>query len=371
MKANLLNALFFAGLFLTSCTKQEIPQPVSFCEESYASHPQDSLYSVFLNSYVVANQAPGSILGIKKWNEPTWVGSYGMSNIETGTFMTTCTPFRTGSVTKMFTAVVVMKLVEEGSLTLETTLTSVLPEMEGNIPQAGSITIRQLLNHTSGLKQPTDDDVHYQTSLINDPDDIGSMDAAERLENYIYGEELKNQPGDGCYYSNAGYWLLQQIIEKITGQSLQQSMEEIIFQPLLMHQTYLEKRDDSNVSRGYNFSGNKLMDVSQWDRADSDGDPAAGIISTAADLLKFGEALFTNQLLSEASLAEMKTTTCGYGLGIESWVTEEGHNGYGKNGSSLGVDANLICFPEDETAIVIFSNFGGGNYKKVIDEILE
>lgn len=371
MKIILLSSFIIVGLSLSSCTKEEIPQPESRCEESYTSHPNNSLYSGFLDNYVSANQAPGSILGIKKWNEPAWVGSYGQSNIETGTYMTPCTPFRTGSVTKMFTAVVVMKLVEEGKFTLETTITQLLPEMNGNIPQAGSITVRQLLNHTSGLKQPTDDDVRYQTSLINNPDDIGNMDAAERLENYIYDSELKNQPGAGCYYSNAGYWMLQLIIEKITGRSLQQNMEEIIFQPLLMHDTYLEKRDDTNVSRGYNFSGNKMMDVSQWDRADSDGDPAAGIISTAPDLLKFGEALFTNQILSEESLAEMKITTCDFGLGMESWVTEEGNSGYGKNGSSLGVDANLIYFPENEMAIVIFSNFGGGNYKQVIDEILE
>lgn len=115
-----------------------------------------------------------------------------------------------------------------------------------------------------------------------------------------------------------------------------------------------------------------------WDRADSDGDPAAGLVSNAHDLLVFGEALFTGNLVSDSSLALMKETTsfpscngdCGYGLGIESWQTAE-HSGYGKNGSSLGVDANLIFFPDQSTTIVIFSNYGGGNNKDVIDLLLD
>jgi len=118
--------------------------------------------------------------------------------------------------------------------------------------------------------------------------------------------------------------------------------------------------------------------VTIWDRADSDGDPSAGVISDARDLLLFGEALFTGHLVSDTSLALMKTTTsfpscggdCGYGLGIESWHTGQ-NSGFGKNGSSIGVDANLIYFPEQQKTIVIFSNFGGGNDKSIIDTLLE
>jgi D-alanyl-D-alanine carboxypeptidase len=102
------------------------------------------------------------------------------------------------------------------------------------------------------------------------------------------------------------------------------------------------------------------------------------LISNAHDLLIFGEALFKGNLVSETSLAWMEETTsfpscngdCGYGLGIESWETDS-NSGYGKNGSSMGVDANLIFFPDKNTTIVIFSNYGGGNNKDVIDSLLD
>ena len=167
-------------------------------------------------------------------------------------------------------------------------------------------------------------------------------------------------------------------IEEIPySKSLQQNIEERIVSRLGLEHTYLEKRSDVDVSRGYNFSGQVLKDVTIWDRADSDGDPAAGVISTARDLLLFGEALFTGHLVSDTSLARMKVTKsfpscggdCGYGLGIETWYTAT-NAGYGKNGSSIGVDANLIYFPDQRTTMVIFSNFGGGNDKSVIDALL-
>src|SRR5690606_16636998 len=188
----------------------------------------------------------------------------------------------------------------------------------------------------------------------------------ERLEKYIYDKPLKHKPGEESYYSNAGYWILGLIIEHITGKSVEVNISERITGPLNLSNTYLAKSSDVNLARGYNFSGNLLKDVTNWDRSDNDGDPAAGLVTNTYDLLLFGEALFKGNLVSDTSLTLMKHTTsfpscsgdCGYGLGIESWETDENF-GYGKNGSSVGVDANLIFFPDYNTTIVIFSNFGG------------
>ena len=365
------------GLFF-SCENESItvPEPVQ-CERDYSTHPDHAAYMEAMQQYTAKSSAPGSVIGVKKYQEEEWIGAYGTSNLEYQTPMTVCTPFRTGSVTKIFTAVIVMQLYDEGLIELTTPVTEVLPEIKNEIPEAEHITVQQLLNHTSGLRQPTDDDVSYQLTVINNPDYIGSLDARGRLEKYIYGQSLMNSPGEDSYYSNAGYWLLQLMVEKITGKTLQQNVEERITDPLGLDHTYLEKRTDPQVSRGYNFTGNLLKDVTIWDSADSDGDPAAGVISNARDLLVFGEALFKGGLVSDTSLALMKVTTsfpscggdCGYGLGFESWDTGQNF-GYGKNGSSIGVDANLIFFPEQNTTIVIFSNFGGGNDKSVIDTLL-
>lgn len=275
-----------------SCSKQELLQPDAVtCGADYSSHPDNSEYQVALDQYVSTSVAPGSVIGVKKYQETEWIGAYGINNLEFKTDFEVCTQFRCGSVTKMFTAVIVMQLYDEGELSLESTVAELLPEIKDEIPESETMTVTQLLNHSSGLKHPTDDDINYQLTLVNRPDYIGSLDHKERLEEYIYGKPLKNSPGTNSYYSNAGYWVLQLIIEKITGKSLQQNLEERIIFPLELDNTYLEKRDDRNVSRGYNFSGNKMKDVTIWDSADNDGDPAAGIISNAHDLLIFGEAL--------------------------------------------------------------------------------
>ncbi|MBX7142687.1 MAG: beta-lactamase family protein [Chitinophagales bacterium] len=380
MKTKILSLSLLAALFAAvSCTKEPVIAPANeTCEADYTSHPGHAAYQDALNYYASNSPAPGSVIGVKEQGQPEWIGADGFSNLEYNTAFLPCTQFRCGSITKVFTAVVIMQLIDEEQLTLESTLDMLLPEISGRIPSAELITVKQLLNHSSGLKQPTDDDINYQLSLINNPDFIGGMDYKSRLEHYVYDKPLMHVPGTESYYSNAGYWVLALIIEKITGKSIAENIEERITAPLNLSSTYLTKQDDHNVARGYNFSGNLLKDVTIWDRADSDGDPAAGLVSNAHDLLVFGEALFTGNLVSDSSLALMKETTsfpscngdCGYGLGIESWQTAE-HSGYGKNGSSLGVDANLIFFPDQSTTIVIFSNYGGGNNKDVIDLLLD
>lgn len=362
-----------------SCSKEEIKQPSSLnCGIDYSLHPDNTAYQESLDYYNSISPAPGSVIGVKKYGQTEWIGSCGFSNLEYNTQFSTCTPFRCGSITKVFTAVIIMQLFDEGKLSLQSTINDLLPEIKDKIPSSDKITVEQLLNHSSGLKHPSDDDISYQLSIINNPEYIGSMNYKARLEKYIYGKPLIHNPGSGSYYSNAGYWVLGLIIEKLTMKSVQENISERITTPLNLKNTYLSKSHDQNVSRGYNFSGNYLKDVSIWDRSDNDGDPAAGLVSTAFDLLTFGEALFKGNLVSETSLNLMKQTTsfpscggdCGYGLGIESWETAENF-GYGKNGSSIGVDANLIFFPDYQITIVIFSNFGGGNNKDVIDRLLE
>lgn len=369
--------MFFTVMFF-SCSREDVAEPAAInCGTDYSSHPQNQACANALESYVSLSQAPGSVIGIKKYLQQEWIGANGFSNLEHQTPFATCTPFRCGSITKVFTAVVVMKLNELGQLSLDATVAEVLPEIAGEIPESATMTVRQLLNHSSGLKHPTEDDLQYQLTLINNPEHIASMDYKQRLRNYVFGKALVHSPGTESYYSNSGYWILGMMIEKITGKSMQQNMHEMIFLPLGLNDTYLEKRDDQNVSRGYNFSGNQLKDVTIWDRSDSDGDPAAGLVSTAHDLLVFGDALFHENLVNRSSLSEMKITTsfpscggdCGYGLGIESWYATN-YSGFGKNGSSMGVDANLIYFPDKDMTIVIFSNYGGGNRKDVIDQLL-
>lgn len=361
----------------TSCQREEIAAPDhNLCSAVYTAHPLHGRYIELLQAYQSGTVAPGSIAGVKQAGQPAWVGAIGYSNLAHRSAMDACTPFRTGSITKIFTATLLLALVDAGELRLDDKLTLHLPELRGRIPQVDQITIRQLLNHTSGLSHPTDDNLTYQLGLINNPDHFSNLTSRERLRRFIYDKPLRHTPGSRSYYSNAGYWLLEWVVEAVTGKSFAENLYERIFAPLGLADTYLVKRANPDVARGYNSSGGRLQDVTRWDAADGDGDPSAGIVSTAADLLTFGDALFSGQLLSQQSLDAMTTIfadpycdDCGYGLGVEAWKAGQ-FSGYGMNGSSLGVDVNLIYFPQQQTTVVLFSNYGGGNRKDIIEEFL-
>ena len=117
----------------------------------YLLHPQDSFYRKELIQYRDSNHLPGAIIAIKKPGQSLWIGASGKSNIDQQIDMQESTPFRIGSITKVFIAVVALKLQEQGKLKLEDKLTDHLPELKDKIPHSSQITIRMLLNHSSGI----------------------------------------------------------------------------------------------------------------------------------------------------------------------------------------------------------------------------
>lgn len=335
-------------------------------------------YEKTLDSLQKINISPGGVLGVYK-NENTWVGSFGFQDLKREITFQNTTQFRCGSITKVFIAVIALQLVEEGKLSLTAPITNYIPILSHQIPNANQITIRNLLEHSSGLGHPTEDLLKYRLRLALFPISMGKLDYRKRLEKYVYNHELKNTPGKEIYYSNAGYWVLSLILEHCSQQSIEDLIINRICIPLRLSSTYLSRKNDDSISKGYNYLwGGKLRTVSKWDRADNDGDPAAGLVSNVPDLLLFSESLFGGKLISDSSLNEMIYTNqfppckpaCGYGLGIETWQISQ-YSGYGKNGSSIGVDANFIYFPEQKTSIVLFFNYGGGNKKDLINSILQ
>ncbi|NUO01434.1 MAG: beta-lactamase family protein, partial [Saprospiraceae bacterium] len=346
----------------------------------YSDHPKNAKYVGELSAYQAATGAPGAILLVSRQGEPLWIGAGGHSNLEHQTAMRTNTPFRTGSITKMFVATAILQLRSQNKLTLGDVLTEHLPEVSGKIPLAGQITVRHLLGHLSGITDPPNESIRYQLDIINGPDRFGTMPVKTLLEKYVYHKALNFNPGTAYGYSNANYWLLGLIIERLTQKNLQQALDELIFSPLGLTHTWIEKRDDRNVARGYaDFYGSgNLLDVSSWDRAEGDGKAAGGLISTAEDLTKFMKALFGGQLLPLSAVEEMKqiqlphcsSPDCEYGLGLELWRTGAGV-AYGHNGSLAGIEANVLYFPESGNVVLLFKNNGNGSDKRLIDRVME
>lgn len=377
------NAIILLALLLslTACEKDiVIPKPDAASEISYADHPRHAEYQVQLDAYRKTTNSPGAILLIQRQGEPLWVGASGSSNLEHQTPMRTNTPFRVGSITKTFVATAVLHLVEQGKLNFDDKLSERLPKVVGKIPKAEKITVRHLLGHLSGIFDPANESKRYQLEIVNDPAHIDAMSIDELMEEYVFGKPLHFEPGTAYSYSNTNFWLLGQIIEDVTHKTLHKVLDELIFTPLELTGTYLEKRDYRNVARGYAdlYGDGKLLDVSRWDRADTDGKADGGIISTVVDLMKFLQALMAGEIISPASVDLMKQVQlegcdnifCEYGLGLELWRTGAGI-GFGHNGGSVGIEANVVYYPETGNMFVVYKNNGNGSDKSFLDAMMK
>lgn len=376
------SSLFFiAAVLAFACTDDiMVPKPEVGENVTYESHPKHSDYVKELSDYKNATASPGSVLLVARPGEALWIGSVGKSNLAHQTPMLTHSQFRTGSVTKMLTAVVVLKLMEQDQLSLEDKLAEHLPFVKGNIPEADKITIRHLLAHLSGIIDPPNESLRYQSEIINNPSAMYASTVEDLLADYVYGKELHFAPGTGYSYSNTNYWLLGMIAERITGRSLQQLMEEMIFDPLQMSHSYLDARDDSQVARGYAdlYNNGVLMDVSLWDRAEGDGGAEGGLISNAEDLYKFMTGLFEGKLIAASTLEDMKkiqwpscdSPYCEYGLGLEIWRMEAGI-AYGHNGGLIGIEANVLYFEDSGGITVLYKNNGNGSDKSWLDVLMK
>ncbi|MFQ3580244.1 MAG: serine hydrolase domain-containing protein [Bacteroidales bacterium] len=371
--------ILFSILFLFGCKKLELTKEFDvIVDKEFISNPRNTEFSTYLKDYFLSTQTPGSILLIAE-NDSLWIGSIGFSNIEKQKLMTYKTQFRIGSITKVFISVLILKLIEENKLSFENKISDFLPYLKNKIPDVDKITIRQLLSHTSGIIDPPNQSIKYQSAIVNNPNKFSELSQSELLQKYVYDEKLIFEPAKGYSYSNAGYWILGLIIETIEKKTVYQVLNEKILIPYGLKNTYLEKKENNNVAFGYTkISNSKIKDVTIWDIAEGDGKTAGGIISSAYDLYLFYKNLFSFNIISENLVKEMKqiqysecnSPDCEYGLGLELWRLNN-YIAYGHNGSLIGIETNALYIKEKNTIIVIYKNLGGGSNKSFIDEILK
>ncbi|MGE7592996.1 serine hydrolase domain-containing protein [Peribacillus frigoritolerans] len=248
----------------------------------------------------------------------TWGYAAGIADVRTQKPMKTDFRFRIGSVTKTFIATVLLQLAGENRLNLDDSIEKWLPGViQGNGYDGNQITIRQILNHTSGIAD-------YVNSKDFDIMDTKKSYTAEEFVKMGISLPPDFAPGKGWSYSNTGYVLLGILIEKVTGNSYAEEVENRIIEPLDLSNTFLPGNSSvipgTKHARGYiQLDGaSELKDVTYINPGSSDGD----MISTADDLNKFFSYLLSGKLLKEQQLKQMLTTVptgregTGYGLGI-------------------------------------------------------
>ncbi|MBN1285553.1 MAG: beta-lactamase family protein, partial [Anaerolineae bacterium] len=309
-----------------------------------------------LDQYVAPGD-PAVVLLVSTTGD-TWVGAAGLTDLDNETPVQPGDLFRIGSITKTFVATLTVQLAEEGKLALDDVIGERLPaDIASSIAYSDEITIRQLLNMTSGVFSYTESDAFNDAVDA----DLSHPWTAEEVITYVYDEEPLFAPGAGWYYSNSNYILLELIINEATGMTLADAMKQYIFDPLGMGASYIEMPDHfaEGMVRGYTGEGGDFEDITEENDGVGLGD--GGIVTTAADLAKFPPALFEGKLVSESTLAEMlqfekDEDGAGYGLGVSELITDSGVRLLGHDGSTSGFIAEMWYSPDYETTIVALTN---------------
>jgi D-alanyl-D-alanine carboxypeptidase len=270
-----------------------------------------------LDRIVADRSIPGAVLAVHIPGQRTWVGASGYADRKHTRIMQPDTRVRIASISKVFTAVVVLQLVEEGRLSLDAPLSTWYPDL---VPGADQITVRSLLNHTTGLYDYLEDR-ELQSKAYGRPDRF--WDPAELVGYAARNEPLfaPLTPGEWDY-SSTNYVILGMIVQQVTGNSLALEMRQRIFEPLGLATTYFPPEE---AIAGERADGH-FRELDYTPISLSFGFATANLVSTVDDVQRFGRALFGGQLLAPETMTLLLTFENGkgqyrmpdleYGLGV-------------------------------------------------------
>ena len=298
----------------------------------------------YMKAVIRVDGFSGTIL-VARNGQPIVSKGYGMANIELNVPNTPETVFRLGSVTKQFTAMAIMMLQERGKLSVSDPMCKYLTDCSDAWKP---ITIKNLLTHTSGITNYTGFSDFARTTVL--PTTTAEMVA--RLKK----EPLEFVPGEKFAYSNSGYYLLGVIIEKASGKSYPDFLQENIFTPVGMKQSGYDDplRIIMNRAAGYQKQGGKIINDSYMDMTVPYA--AGALYSTTGDLLRWDQALYTVKLVSQKSLDEIFTpfkSNYGYGWSIGKKFD---HKSIAHGGGIYGFATEISRFPDDHVTIIVLSN---------------
>jgi CubicO group peptidase (beta-lactamase class C family) len=299
----------------------------------------DSLF----NQIDAHDNGMGSV-SIYKDGKLQYANTIGYANLEEEIKSNEDTKYRIGSLSKTYTAAVIMKLVESGDLKLKTKLKKFIPE----IPNAKKITIEHLLRHTSGVFNFTNDQGYF--SYNHKPI------SRESLLGKIASHESQFKPGTAFEYSNSNYVLLTYIAEDVTGKDFSELVNEFIVNPLKLKRTGYGQLNDSTDNDAFSYN-----DFGGWEREKithmSVPEGAGGIAASTNDVAKFLDALFSAQIVSQESLDLMLEFQgkLNYGLGI--YNSSRGDSTWiGHNGGVDGFQTSGFYHPKTKRTLVYVSN---------------
>lgn len=373
---------FLIGTLLTgllSCEPHDLTTPTDSCTESTpinATYSKAQAIQQLLDRFT-AEGVPGVSVAVYTAQEGYWAGASGYARLEDKTALQICHLQYSQSVAKTYTAVGILKLVESSQLDLDQPITMYLPaHLSDYITDAATITVRMLLNHTSGIPGYSLD-TDYVTVLLQHP--LRAF-AAEEYLSYIRKAPLAFKPGSYFQYSDTNYLLLALIANQVHG-NYDQLIQDAVLTPLHLNQTFYNAvSQQKGLVNSYfdRFGDGKLENVSQMQQTNVNslmGDD--GIVAAPLDYVKFLRGLLEGKLLTDKSLALMKTWVKNkegdpnYGMGLY-YDQFSGQVAYGHGGAGLGAGCALYYFPEKQLYLFVGTNLGtltDGPYVRKVGEM--
>jgi CubicO group peptidase (beta-lactamase class C family) len=344
MKTNIAIILIFA--FWTTC-------------QSFSNQKRVDKIDQILNIYADEDLFSGVVL-ISEADNIIYKQAFGMANREWKIPMTTGTKFKIGSISKPFTALVIMQLIENGDISMDARIAKYLPEYKG--AGKNKITIHHLLSHTSGLLNclPPEQEA-IKERLYH---------SLEDLVRYTEESDLFFEPGTGFHYSNFGYNMLALIAERVTGKSFTQLLDENIFQRADMTDSKqdLDPFVEQRMAKGYEYDlMNGYENTTFFDNSYAVG--SGGISSTVEDLHKWYLAVLQDKLVSGKLKEKMYSRSdrgpYGYGWFIRNKVSPQTGDTLSvieHSGSINGFGGYFAQIPEDSILVIILKNSRAHNY---------
>lgn len=303
------------------------------------------------------NDSPGAALAVVRDGEIVYEAGYGLANLEYGVPITPASTFHVASVSKQFAAMSVVLLALEGRVDLDASIREYVPE----VPDFGpTITVRHLLNHTSGIRD--------QWSLLSmagwrgqdtkTQDDVLWLISRQR--------DLNFEPGSEYLYSNSGFTLMAILVERVTGQPMKEFARERIFEPLGMDDTHFHD-DIGHIVPGRTYAYSPRGDGFRINIPDFANYGATSLFTNVRDLTKWANNLSQMTVGGAAGIAMLQERgvlnsgeTINYALGIQHG-SYRGLRTVGHSGSDAGYRAEFRTYPDHGTAIIVLSNVSNGN----------
>ena len=292
----------------------------------------------------------GLSLAVRHGTRPIYAQGYGRSDIDRGIHAGPDTVYEMASLSKQFTAAAILRLSESGRLGLDDHISQYFP----NLPSvAGGITIRDLLNHTSGLP-----DTDYLYVVLGLPQIYTPTVVSD-----FYFQSLKAlnfEPGTDWEYSNMGYFLLSEIVEQVSGQPFGAYLQQNVFVPAGLASTVYCPQPPANLAQGYQVSGGAFQPIKSDNLSLYMG--AGGLCTTAGDLVRWQQALASGRvvspagylaMISPATLPNGKLLTYGFGLRVGLYG---GQMAIYHQGQVTGFSSVLVYYPGDDIAVALLTN---------------